>query len=225
MNPPPIILKSDKLASLLEGRDKLKVRAAQSRAEILRLTKIVFPQHIDVTVIRIANTKDKVAEAARSPGITLIGADEQETALNDDILKRTLAGEPLSHTTGSKEKLDQEHRQLSAIENAIEFLDREIYKEKTALASQYCKTRLPDHDAKMKRLYAGLLETHSAWLDLYEMKRQLIDSGIGLRGICLNLPESFLSTPNNSYSEMAEFFRIGKLEGYISKIPAEYVRK
>jgi hypothetical protein len=226
---PPIILKSDKLTTLQEDRNKLTVRAAVSRAEINRLNKILFQAQIqDATVVRTTETMVRVVELGRplsfkiSPGVIVTPDDEETTARNDDILKRTLAGESLEQKESDREKLEREHRQLSAIEHAIEHLDGEIYKEKTALAIRYCKTRVADHNAMMTRLYAALLETHSALSDLYALKQQLVDSGIGTRGICTTLPDSFLPAPGNPYSELADYFREGKRQGWVSKIPVEY---
>jgi hypothetical protein len=217
----PILLKSETLTSLQEDRKKLTVRATQSRSEINRLNKVLFPlQILEVTVIRTTGTPVQVA--SRNPGVLVTTDDEGMKSRNDDILKRTLAGEPLEQKESDREKLEQEHRQLSAIEHAIEHLDGEIYKEKSILAAQYCQTRVAEHDTMMKRLYAALIETHSAWSDLSALKQQLVDSGIGTRGICTNLP-SFLPAALNPYSDWADYFREGKRHGYINKIPAALV--
>jgi hypothetical protein len=50
MTRPEPILKSEKLTALLEKRDKLKANAAQCRADVWRLTKLISPQIHDVTV-------------------------------------------------------------------------------------------------------------------------------------------------------------------------------
>jgi len=213
------ILKSEKLTSLLENRGKLKVRAEQSKAEVWRLTRLLNPQFNDVTVLRVADVKD---EAKRKSGVATSGTDEQnEAARREDALKRTLAGQPLSDSTGNKEKLDKEHRQWAAIESAIEFVERAIALEKGVLAIEYSKQLRPKHEELMRRVCKTMYELHTAWNELYGFKRHLIDSEIGLRGLCLTMPD-FLSAPNNKYSEMADFFRAAQREGYVSSIPKEF---
>jgi hypothetical protein len=214
------ILKSPKLTSLLEDRDKLKARAAQSRAEVWRMTQILSPQPNDSTVITVLDVK---GEAARNKGVVFTGGiDEQaEAARKEDALKRTLAGEPLADSTSLKEKLEKEHRQWHAIEEAIEFRTREIEHERTALAIQYCKEQKPKHDDLLRRVCKTLWEFHAEWSELYKFKRHLIDHEIGLRGICLTLPD-FLGAPNDKHSELADFLRAAKREGYVNSIPKEY---
>jgi hypothetical protein len=221
------ILKSEKLTALLQDRDKLKARAEQSRAEVWRLTKVQSPQIHDATVTRFTDPAplQKAYIGIKKPlgqGVVSTGLDEQEEAARkEDILKRTLAGEPLAESTDIKAQLEREHRQGAAIEHAIEFVTREIEREKAVLAIQYCKELKPKYDDLLRRVCKPMLELHTAWSELYALKMHLVDSEVGLRGICLTMPD-FLSTPNNQYSEMADFFRAVKREGYISKIPAEF---
>jgi hypothetical protein len=221
----------DDITSLTADREKLTARAATSRAEISRLSKLLFPHYLDVTVVNV-DLPVKISAAVlgapslaitgTKPGIVTTAADEENAARNAEIIKQTIAGHSLNEKTSNEEKLNQEHRQLAAIESAIEFVDRELYKQKHKLAVEHCKNKRPEHDAIMRRLYAALLETHSAWSELYALKRELIDTGIGLHGICQHTPETFLSTPNNAYSPMADFFREGLRHGWTKKIPAEY---
>jgi hypothetical protein len=220
--------KSEKLTALLSDLDKLKAKAKQSQTEVWRLTKRLSPQLLDSTVIR---TTDADAPAAAfigiktpldKPGVVSTGTeDKNEAARNNDILQRTLAGESLAGSTDIKAQLELEHRQWSAYEQAIEFLEREIEREKAILADEYSKKLKPKHDDLMRQLCKPMLEMHAAWASVYDLKRHLIDTGVNLRGLCLTLPESFLSTPSNKYSELAEFLRAAKREGYIKEIPSE----
>jgi hypothetical protein len=220
--------KSEKLIALLSDLDKQKAKAKQSQAEVWRLTKARSPQIQDSTVIRTTDADAPTAafigikKSRDQPGVVSTGMGEQEVAAsNEDILRRTLAGESLADATDIKEQLAKEHRQWSAHESAIEHLTREIEKEKAALAMAYFKLIKPKHDEQMARLCKALLDVHTAWAGVYELKRHLIDSGAGLRGLCLTTPESFLSTPTNPHSELSEFLRAAKREGFIREIPAE----
>jgi hypothetical protein len=220
------ILKSEKLSSLTQNLAKQKANAAQSRAEVWRLTKMVSPHNnYDVTSSTVWDSD--IAEFAR---IGLINGrqeicvvptgDQDESARRKVALDRTLAGETLATPIGIKEQIETAQRQWSATEDAIEFLTREIEQEKTALAIQYSKTMKPKHDALMDTVCKKILETHAAWRDLYALKRHLIDSEVGLRGLCLTMPD-FLSAPNNPHSEMADFLRSAKNDGFISAVPKE----
>ena len=212
------ILHSDKLASLLQDLEKLKSKAENCRANVWRMTQVLSPHVNDVTVSTVINEKD---EAAQKKAVVPIGIDAQdEAARKEDALKRTLAGEPLAESIGIQEKLAKEHRQWAAYEDAIEFLTRAIESERTTLAIQYSKQCKPKHDELMKRLCIPLLEAHAVYSELYALKRHLIDSGVGLRGLCLTMPD-FLSTPNNQYSELADFFRAAKREGHLKEVPKE----
>jgi hypothetical protein len=146
--------------------------------------------------------------------------DKTEAARQDDILKRTLAGESLTDSVAVEEQIEKAQRQWSAYEHAIEHLNREIEREKTVLGIAYSKTKKQLHDQLMVKLGKPALELHSALLEVYELRSHLIDNGIGLRGLCLTLPE-FLSTPNNPYSDLADWFRAMKKEGFISATPKE----
>src|SRR5258708_7061121 len=138
------ILKSDKLTSLLQDLAKQKSNAENCRANVWRITQLLSPHVNDVTVSTVINEKD---EAAQKKAVVPIGIDAQdEAASREDILKRTLAGEPLAESIGIQEKLAKEHRQWQAYEDAIEFLTREIERERTTLAIKYCEQCKPQHD-------------------------------------------------------------------------------
>jgi hypothetical protein len=219
--------KSEKLTALKENLRKFKTKAAQSRAEVWRLTKVQSPQIHDATVTRFTDPAplQKAYIGIKKPlgqGVVSTGISEQEIAAsNEDILKRTLAGESFTDSTSTKEKLENEHRQWAAYESAIEHLNREIERERTVLAIQYSKQLKATHDDLVKKVCEPMLELHAAWTELNNLKRHLIDSEIGLHGLCLTMPD-FLSTPNNPHSEMADFLRAAKRERYIKEIPVEY---
>jgi hypothetical protein len=222
------VLTSPKLTALLEDRDKLKTKAEQSRATVWRLTQIVQPQSNNATTSivldddspKFARIGLKISSDAKAVVLTG-GIDEQkEAARRKDELERTLRGESLADTTDTKEALAQEHRQWKAYEDGIEHLNREIERERNVLAIQYCGQLKTKHTELMKKMCQPLLAFHAAYSELYALKRHLIDNEVGLRGLCLLTPD-FASTPNNPHSELAEFFREAKREGYIKEVPAE----
>jgi hypothetical protein len=72
----------------------------------------------------------------------------------------------------------------------------------------------------MVRICKSMLELHAAYSEAYSLKRHLLDSEIGLYGICLTPPE-FLSNPSNPHSELSEFIRMAHRKGYIKEVPSE----
>jgi hypothetical protein len=74
----------------------------------------------------------------------------------------------------------------------------------------------------MQILCKGLVDSHTVLLRLNKLRQHLIDSDLGYRGICLNMPDSFLGHPLNRHSDFAEFLNAAKRAGYINKVPAEY---
>ena len=225
----PTTLESDKLTALSEQLAKLKASATQSRAEGWRLTKLSAPQIHDATVTRSVDGGPPpktafigIKNSPNKPGVLSTGANEQdETARKEDALRRTLAGETLPETIGVKEQLEKVTRQYAAYEHAIEFVTREIERERAVLAAEYCKKAKPTHDELMRKVCNPMLELHAAWKELNDFKQHLIDADIGLRGICLDLPD-FLGAPNDKYSEMAEFLVVAKSKGYINELPKAY---
>jgi hypothetical protein len=225
----PTILKSETLTALSEQRDKLTAKAVQCRAEAWRLTTLVSPQLHDATVVRSVDEgpPPKTAfiglkNSPNKPGVLSTGANEvDDAARKEDILQRTLAGETLPETTGVKEQLEKVNRQYAAYEDAIEHLDRQIDRERTVLAIQYCNQRKPEEAELMRRVCKSLIDLHAVWSELHKLKQHLVDSEIGLRGICLDLPD-WLGAPSDRYSEMAEFLILAKSKGHIKELPKAY---
>jgi hypothetical protein len=223
----PIILTSPKLTELEQKLEILKPKAKASQAEVQRLSKLQYPTAwLDSTVVRVTDIEAPTAAflgfkpRGGQASVVSTGSKEQDDmASKQDILNRTIAGESFADMPGIKEQLEKAQRQWAAFEDAIGHLTREIEREKDVLAAQYAKSLKPKHDDLMAKLCKSMLDVHAAWSDVYSLKRELIDSGIGLRGLCLNLPESFLSTPANSYSELASFFATAKRDGHIREVP------
>jgi hypothetical protein len=213
------ILTSPKLTALTEDREALKAKAKQSRDEYWRLTKLLNPAHMDVTVSHIEFAKPlnyAVIGIEHSLPHSVVSTDPQgqeEAARKNDELQRTLAGQPLADSKSIREKLESTHRQWIAYEDAIEFRTREIDSERAALAVQYCKQLRPKYEDQMKRLCKTLIESHAALQELNALKRHLIDNQLGTRcGVCTDMPD-FLPSPNDS--EWGDFFRDAKRAGWI----------
>jgi hypothetical protein len=73
-----------------------------------------------------------------------------------------------------------------------------------------------------KRLMAGLAEAHSASVDLYHLKNDLMAEEIKFIGVCGLTPHTMLGSPNDKQSPLGYLFREAKALGYISAIPKEF---
>jgi hypothetical protein len=218
------ILTSVKLTTDTANKTRLLASAAQSRAEIWRLTTLLAPASCydetstttwdaDVaTVARIGLLKTTSTRKAVS------NDGKDESAKKKEAIERTLAGETIETPTSIQQLRDSEETKLTATLDAIEFLTAEIAREKTALAIEYSKKMKPKHDAIMGRVCKTILEARTAYAELYDLKRHLIDNEIGLRGLCLTTPD-FLGAPNDAYSDMATFLQAAKVDGFISAVP------
>jgi hypothetical protein len=218
----------DKLTELTQKLETQKAGSKRSKGEIHRLSKLKFPQQWhDATVVRVIDVDAPTAafvgikpQRDQSSVVSTGMKEQDEAARKQEALKRTLAGESLPESASADEQLEKAHRQFAAHEDAIEFLQREIDREKNRRSAEYAKSYKATHDKQMTALCASGLDFHAKWSEVYAGKRYLIDTGVGLRdGMYLNLPESFLGTPNNPYSDMAAWFTAAKRDGFIKEVP------
>jgi hypothetical protein len=214
------ILKSDKLAALQLQKTQLRPRIKRWNDERIRLARILSPQYLDITVSRVDDVAKETASKAGATAAT--GEDATETARRAEALQRTLAGQQVANGESVEIQLRNANLQLQALEDAMEFLDKEIRVEKKLLAIAYSKTMKPKHDDRMRRLCASLLNTHAIWTELFSLKRNLIEAEVGLIGLCLIEP-SFLGVPVDPYSDCADFFRAAKKDGFVDAVPKALV--
>jgi hypothetical protein len=220
MNSPPIILKSDKVTALDADETKLTGQGKHWSAEISRLTNLRYPGFSEPTVLRLT-PKELTSRA----GVVSTGNSEQnEAARKAESIRRTLAGEHVDYTD-TKAELEHAHKRRAEVEDALEFINREQKRERDALGAQHCKLTLPEHEEKMRRLFKALLEAHAVHSELSEMRRQFVDSAIPTRGILQLMPDidEILGNWKNPHCRLADLFRAGKRDGYISKVPSELV--
>jgi hypothetical protein len=207
--------------TLTEFETKCDHHKSQSKSvcdEFRRVTKLQREDFLDHTsVTRMMDvSKRTISEppenlAGRTTGTTV----EADAKRRQDDLERTLRGEPLAERTDTKARLDELNRRAQAEESAINFLEKQIAAEKYKLAVEHCRALKPKEAKIMAALYKALADVHSAHCDLNDMRQTLIDDGIGLRGICLNMPD-FLDNPRNKNSNLAEYFHEGHKNGFIN---------
>lgn len=217
---------SPKLTELVQKRETLKTKSKASQAEATRLNKLLHPQWLNETVIRVTDadppTTAFIGIKPRPDALGVVsigGASQHDDARKQEALERTLAGHSLADTSSIQEQRDRELRQVAAFEDAIEFVSREIEQEKNILADEYAKSLGLKHQEQMAALCKAMFDVHTKWTEVYNLKRHLIDSGVGLRrGLCGSMPE-FLGSPNDPYNDMAGFFAAAKRQGYIREVP------
>jgi hypothetical protein len=145
--------------------------------------------------------------------------EKEEPTRRADNRQRLLAGEPLPNNSTDVRR-QHIQRELFAIDDAIRDIDQDVYRERDFLAIHYCKTLEPKEAALMSKTCKSAAEFHESYTALYGMKRHLIDNGIGLRNICLTLPD-FLGPADDRGGAFASWFREAKRKGYTSDIPVE----
>jgi hypothetical protein len=181
----------------------------------------LLKQKADIT----ARTVPIAASVKRKSLLLTIGTTDNEAAKDKDTeIQRTLKGETID-CSDIRSELAAEQKQWRALVDAGEYLDGQIRLEKDKLATEYCKTLKPKHDAAMARLLGHLVDAHVVHSELSEIRRHLIDSGILLRNICLMMPavDAVLGNSKAAHSDLGNLFRAAKSEGIISKVPAEYM--
>lgn len=219
---------STKRDTLVQKRDALKLKAKASHNDVIRLSKARYPtQWYDSTVVRVTDVD--APEAAflgfkpqrNQAGVKAIGtSDEDDAAHKQEVLRRVLAGETIVNEPTITETLEKAQSDWAAYEAGIDFVNKEIAAEDNILADQYAKSFKGTHDKHMTALCASALDFYAKYAEAYDGKRHLIDSGVGLRdGMYHNLPESFLSAPDNPWSDMAAWFTEAKRQGFIREVP------
>jgi hypothetical protein len=218
------ILTSPTLTAL---EDKLKThesRFAAANEEFRRLTKLRREDYLDQTSVTrmMAVSNSTISDVPENlAGRTTGDTAQAEAKRQQDDLERTLAGEDLSDRPSNKALLDAANRRASAEDQAIEFLKGKIAAEKYKLSLEHCRASKPKEAEMMKRLFKILADAHSVHSEINDGRQNLIDSGIGLRGVFLDMPD-FLGNPRDRHSELSEYFRRGKDAWFINAIPKAF---
>jgi hypothetical protein len=107
-----------------------------------------------------------------------------------------------------------------AIDDAKNNLNSQIRQAERVAAAKILAGKKSEHDTVMRRFVTSLMETHAVAVELLEMKRELIDAGVGISAEVCGISPEFLD-PMNPYSPMADFFRAAKDRGYIKNVPSQ----
>jgi hypothetical protein len=217
---------SDKLKSLEKDLADKKGLAATAKAELLRLTKLIRNDSYETTVV---NRWEPVTVAtigmrdAPTSNLSTGFSESDEARRREDDRDLILRGEHLADQPSIQSQIDQAHRLCRAINDAIESIVRDISREKAVLAQKYCLELKPQHDEDMALLCKALIDAHAAHVRLNVLRQHLTDNDLGFRGVCLLMPDAFIGHPLNKHSSFAGFLSSCKSNGYISKLPTEFL--
>ena len=212
---------SDNLTRLTALLQTQTAAAKSTDAEYWRLTKILRPDILDQSVIRYDEPTKVAVLGVTEPKVMAnrtTGGDPTEADRRKDDIERIARGEPLVERMDIELRINHEARKRAAIEAVIENLEKQIRDEKHRLAVAHCKASKPQEVERMGRLFKAIADVHAIYSEINDTRQDLIDSGIGLHGVYLLMPD-FLGNPRNRYSELGDYFRDGKRLGYINSIP------
>jgi hypothetical protein len=141
-------------------------------------------------------------------------ADGESIVDKDARVAFVLAGKSVPPIADINTELSNALLQWRSIEDAKEVQSRNLEKAKRAAGQKLCADLKPAHDEVMVRLCSSLTDAHSAWNELFAIKRGLLNKGAGLHGICQVEPE-FLDDPADRAGAFARFHpaRAGNLNG------------
>ena len=189
------------------------------------MTKI--PQLIDISPeLREAQARyDQLVEreATVSTNVRRLRAQKAngEFSTNDTALvDLVLAGKEIPADTDIDAELKRGMAEWKALEDAKEIQRRRIDQVKKEAEKELCLSLKPAHDKIMTRLAKSLAETHAAYVELFRMKSEFYNNGIGYGGL-FNIEPDFLDSPTDRTGYLADFLRDAKKAGYISAVPAE----
>jgi hypothetical protein len=187
------------------------------------VTKLQRDDFLDHT--SVSNMMDVKHRTIAAPPENLAGRQTGHTAESDakrkqDDLERTLRDEPLAERIDGKVLLDEINRKAQAEDNAIDYLKKQRAAEHYRLAVEHCQKLKPTEAKMMQRLYQALADVHSVYSEIHDMRQGLIEDGIGLRGVFLDMP-TFLDNPRSKTSELAEYFRRGAAAGF-TEVPKAF---
>jgi hypothetical protein len=214
---------SEKLKSLEKDLAKLKATAAISSAEIARLTSINRTDNIAVTVKNsFKETKRATIELLAEPASNRSSDTSSQEADRQADRDAVLKGLPLSEQTDVKTLLTAQHRLRGALEDALISVERDIRAEKQRLAILHSKELKPEYDKDIGIVFKSLLDLYPTLLRLQELKRHLVDDGIGYReGTFAINPETLFDNALNKNSTLANFLNEGVRLRYIKQLPKE----
>jgi hypothetical protein len=91
-----------------------------------------------------------------------------------------------------------------------------------AASKKICDKLKPEHDALMKRGFAGLIDFHNAMVEYYQLRNDLRAEDIKYIGICGLTPHTITGSPTDKQSPLGYLFREAKALGYVSSLPREF---
>jgi hypothetical protein len=177
---PPEPALQEQLAALLKTKQGLLDRAKPLADELNRLRGIRNPAYLEPSVRRYTNREFLLKENKHTDP-----SPKEDPA---EVLRKTLAGERID-VRSIEERIHQTSAELNVLEDALEYIDRQLREVSQKLARAYANSKKPDYDALIKRLAKHLPEVKAAAMELQALRSHLRDNG-SLGGLfSIELPE------------------------------------
>ena len=109
----------------------------------------------------------------------------------------------------------------SDLHDASELHGRRMREINYAASTRICSKLKPEHDALLRRGFAGLIEFHNAMVEYYQLRNDLRAEDIKFIGICALDPQTITGHPADKQSPLGYLFREAKALG-VSAVPREF---
>jgi len=167
-----------------------------------------------------ANGKSKTARELRARKIQ----GQNNVNDKDTRIAMVLAEQDIPATDDVDAQITTTLLEWEAIVEAKQSLLPKLAIAKREAADKILAGLKPEHDKIMARLVSSLVDAHTASAEIFDLRGQLRDGGIGWRnGVGELFPDEVLGAPT-IYSALADFLRAAVKSGYLSKLPAGFIR-
>jgi hypothetical protein len=141
------------------------------------------------------------------------------------LMQLMLDGKDIPEPEEVDTKLTAEMLKWQAVADTRQSLKPKIAAAKLEAATAVLKGLKPEHDAVVQRILSPLVEVSKAYVEIFDLGRQLKDKDCGWReGVCDLVPALVeLFGPTNSYSPLATLLQEAVKLGYVkaSAVPKE----
>jgi hypothetical protein len=168
-----------------------------------------------------ANRDAAMVEAQRLKALEGFKYDDPA---NHARIARIAAGETIEDEDEADNKVlsKKASNKFSDLSDACDIHGRRMRDIHYSASKTICAKLKSEHDALMKRFFAGLLEVHNASVEYYQLKTDLMAEDIKFIGICGVSPHTIFGSPTDKQSPLGYLFREAKALNYLSKVPAEF---
>jgi len=163
-------------------------------------------------------TESDLIEAEARKIWSLIASDEDPE--REHRIAAIVDGRPRVPQEPLKKQYAKLRTYFADIQDAKRSLDHEVSSLQRQASKTICQRLEPLHDQLLKKVSEGLVSAHTAALELYDLKRNLVAKGIQFPSL-FNLMPDFLGHPRDRGSDFADFMR-GAARAGLGKAPKAF---